>query len=189
MDLPVTGEKVPLGGTTAAERPELAGTVEVDELLEFAIPEGPLPGEKGWDPKTAEQVAVEGTLQASVVRTEKGTVDFHYRVTEVAPATRGIGWVLGYDYRDVGCDADYRTDGLGEVPPAFALRAPVTDKPPGSAVYFVWKGWEEAGLRAPSLFFFVKTDAKSYERADGAVAVAASGPEPAGVRLPGFRPS
>lgn len=189
MDLPVGSDKVPLSGTTAEARPELTGTVEVDELVEFSIPEEPLPGDKGWDPKGGTKPAVTGRVQLRVVRTEKGTLDFHYRIVEVAPATRGLGWLMAYDYGERSCDVDYRTDGLGETPPEFALRAPIAAKPPGSAIYFAWADREGAGLRTPSHFFFVKTDAEKFEREDGGVILASSGGQAVGARLPGFRPA
>jgi hypothetical protein len=134
-----------LSGTTAAARPELAGTVLVDDIQGFSF--GAL--------------NIDGTVQSRVVQeTGSGTLDFYWRVV-VDPASTGggvsafrLGW-FGYDFLT---DADYRTDGVGNAGPFEAALFNPAYYPEGF-VNFAFNGQVQN-----SLFFFLHTNATSYAR-------------------------
>ncbi len=144
-----------LGGTTAAARPELAGTVLVDEVQAFSF------GAMG----------LTGAVQSAVVREDMtGTLDFYWRIT-VDPASTGDG-VSEFHLRDFGyvnlTDADWRIDGLGSAAPFIGrLFNPAGD--PGGAITFLFpdppvQPGDPADDSSGSRFFFLHTDALFFAR-------------------------
>jgi hypothetical protein len=100
-------------GTTAADRPDLAGTVLVDEIRQFDGIEN-----------TGKRYR--GTLQDRVVqRTVSGTLDFYYKITVDSSSTTSVSRVVrkGFDEVPTGArDVNWRIDGLGTVGPDLAYR-------------------------------------------------------------------
>jgi hypothetical protein len=149
------GATVALGGTTYAEDPSLAGTIEDEAALHFAC--GDQDGE------------LKGTLQARVVRNKAGTLDFYYRVINDPASELSIG-ILGalrepqpMPWLNGAVLVEYRLDGVGDVGPTTAHRS--SD---GRDIDFVF----EEGI-APgdaSLFLLVRPSAQGYA-ADGEVDV------------------
>jgi hypothetical protein len=146
-DLPHDG-RVTLSGTTAAARPELAGTVIEDNVHGFVFTR--------TDSAGTMTVVGDGKIQLRVVKTNAGTLDFNYRIRELrlAPGA-SVRAVSIFGFAEFRCDVDYRTDGMGEVGPEAANRyggfiPPVT--------------FEFRGLTRPSYFFFIKTDQTRYDR-------------------------
>ena len=140
-----------LSGTSLAARPELAGVVLKDVTRPFMI-------------KLLGGGKITGTIQDRVVRESGGTLDFYYRVFNDASST-GTG-PLGTNIPNIeavirrnipvgiSSDVDWRTDGLGEIAPTTSSRGGQT------AVGFSFATTLKPGDE--SRFFFVKTNAKSY---------------------------
>jgi hypothetical protein len=107
---PSFSRDITLRGTTASDRPELAGVVEADEIRPFAI--------TWFEGRTR---TVFGTIQDTVIRRDRtGTLDFEYRIV-VDPASDGpISSVVKEPFSSTA-DVDYRIDGLGTVAPDIAL--------------------------------------------------------------------
>ena len=104
----------PLSGTTSAANPNLAGVVQADPLIPFAIVDD------------AGAVVVRGNLQDRVVRSNAtGTMIFAPRLRELeapsGPAAIGMVRLTGHD--GVAEDIDYRTDGMGDVGPSWVSRS------------------------------------------------------------------
>ncbi len=134
----------PLGGVTAAARPELAGVVQQDLLTPFSFS------------------GVSGTVQSRVVRENTtGTLDFYWKVN-VDGSTTGTG-VSAFRLADFGYgnlkDADWSPDGLGTVAPDTARLFNVASYPAGD-VNFLFSAGIAPG--AQSRFFFLHTNATSY---------------------------
>jgi hypothetical protein len=151
MTVVLPGNFVITHGTTAAARPELAGTVIHDTLIPLSIKD------------SGGVVIFKGHLQDRVVReTKAGTLDFYQDIRADA------GWKLDVLLEDVEhssfkgstTDVDYRTDGIGDpsVHPVLATR----DNGAGPVVSFFFNG-ETLEVGKDSLFFFVKTDARTYD--------------------------
>ena len=84
------GADVSLYGTTLADNPDLAGTVEVDELIRF---------DDG-------RHRTSGVLQSRVLRTAAGTLDLIFAVRELnGLPLHHVGWHL---FGDVTTDIDFR---------------------------------------------------------------------------------
>lgn len=133
-----------LPGTTAAARPELAGTVLEDVITSFSFS------------------GVTGTVQNRVVReSSTGTLDFYWKVN-VDPGSASAG-VSAFRLIDFGYDnikdADWRIDGLGSVAPTTGRLFNEASQPSG-AINFLFDGVVTAG--SASRFFFLHTDATSY---------------------------
>lgn len=140
------GTTQPLPGTTVAADPDLAGVVEVDEIVPFSF--------------AAYGGIVSGDVQLRVVRSSvDGTVDFYWRVFNDAESSGAIGsFRLGEFVTDV-YDADWRIDGLGSVAPGSAQRF--------SGAFDSFVNFNFGDLLAPgetSRFFFLDTGATSYAR-------------------------
>ena len=135
-----------LSGTTAAARPELAGTILEDVLTPFSFD------------------GVSGTVQNRVVKeTGTGTLDFYWKVDVDASSTgTGVGALRLIDF-DASklTDGDYRIDGLGTVAPATARVFNNTSYPDG-AINFLFNSGVTAG--SESRFFFLHTDATTYAK-------------------------
>jgi len=108
------GAEVSPTGTTAAARPELAGTVIADTRRRFSVRDGS--GRR-----------VRGFLQDTVVRSaETGTLVFSQRVVLDARSSTTISpveWTVS-DETPVTTDVDYRTDGLGSLGASSVQRGP-----------------------------------------------------------------
>jgi len=140
-----------LTGTTAALRPELAGTVLEDDVQAFSYG------------------STSGTVQSRVVReTVSGTLDFYWRIQVDA---QSLGTVPEFMVRDFGYgylnDADFRIDGLGSSYPFAALVFNPAAAPTG-VIDFVIGPPVSAGLpgdpNAGSLFVFLHTSATDYAK-------------------------
>lgn len=130
-------------GTTAAANPQLAGVVLQDTISNFSI--------------SGAGESLSGTIQNRVVRSSlDGTLDFYWRITP----TEGTGdisafRVLGFDGYDL--NADWRSDGLGNVAPTTARYF----GPGSGAVNFLF-GKGQVGVGDGSYFFFLDTNATNY---------------------------
>ena len=144
-----------LGGTTSAARPELAGTVLVDDVQPFSF------GALG----------ITGAVQNRVVREDvAGTLDFYWRII-VDPTSTG-GGVSAFRLIDFGyanlTDADWRSDGLGSAAPYIGqLFNPVAH--PEGAINFLFTDPEvqPGGIASNSngsRFFFLHTDATYFAK-------------------------
>lgn len=135
-----------LPGTTAALRPELAGTVLEDLITPFSF-EG-----------------ITGTVQNRVVReSASGTLDFYWKINVDRMEPR-VG-VSAFRLTDFGygnlTDADWRVDGLGSVAPDTA-RLFNESSQPGGSINFLFDSAVNAGSQ--SKFFFLRTTATTYSQ-------------------------
>ncbi|BCM91128.1 hypothetical protein IAD21_02992 [Abditibacteriota bacterium] len=98
------GASAGLSGTTAAARPELAGTVLQDVIRPFTM-------------TTASGAVIKGTFQDRVVkRNVSGTLDFIFRIKNDPSSGGNIVLVNRTDYSAFPVlDIDFRVDGLGTV--------------------------------------------------------------------------
>jgi hypothetical protein len=94
----------PVGGTTAAAEPGLAGTVVSDKLVPFAIA-GPT-------------TKVSGTLQVRVVRDSAGKLAFYWKINNSAASKGAVETFSVTGFPKQAYDANWRKDGLGTVPPS-----------------------------------------------------------------------
>ena len=144
------GASVAVTGTTAAARPELAGTVIRDALLPFVV----------TAPSGAE--IFKGTLQDRVVReTKTGTLDFYETIrASTSTPTAALDNVIRATFSGFSTDVDYRTDGLGN--PAIHPGKVDRSAPPGGALRFDFGG---VGIGAGQLsrFYFIKTNAVAFD--------------------------
>ena len=137
-----------INGTTVAARPELAGLILEDLITNFTI--------------SGAGETLSGTIQNRVVRSDvDGTLDFYWRITP----TSGIGDLSAFrviGFEGFSLDADWRIDGLGNVAPDTAryfgdgsgsVNFPFSNEVGNSVT---GGGYEE------SMFFFLDTDATSY---------------------------
>ena len=142
----------PISGTTAALRPELAGTVLEDVIQPY-----------GFINSTG-TLAMFGTVQNRVVRSDvDGTLDFYWRIVPTPnpilnPITQD-GEIVAFRVNGFGGDAldgDWRIDGSGNVPPQIARNFG------GGSVNFLF----DPGVRVgeESRFFFLDTTATSYAK-------------------------
>jgi hypothetical protein len=133
----------PLPGTTVALRPELAGTIIEDRLVDYSFTMG--------------TELLTGQVQQRVVREDaSGTLDFYWRII---PGDDGNLPILSFrlaGFDGFITDGDYRIDGLGSVAPTSALVFPQ----PG----FV--NFQFANPIGPTVdssnFFFLHTTATKY---------------------------
>jgi len=140
------GDVKPLPGTTVAAEPQLAGIVEVDELLPFSFANG--------------AGNISGTVQTRVVRsTFDNTVDFYWRIFNNANSSDAISLFHVGDFNASAYDLNWRIDGLGDVAPPAGLRH---IPPISNAFDFLFANLLQPGTS--SRLFFLDTDALSYER-------------------------
>ncbi len=146
------GASASLTGTTAAAEPNLAGTVLEDELINFSL--FAAQGSTGL---------ISGVVQQRVVQeTTTGFLDFYWRITELTGGSLGY-FRLG-NFNSPVFDANYRTDGLGDLGPSSIHRfnAPYTQY-----VNFGFTDNLGASMLDPgesSKFFFLHTTATSYDK-------------------------
>lgn len=155
----VPGDTVALSGTTAAERPELAGAVIADEIRQFDVTFGA--GER-----------LKARVQDRVVRSDvDGTLDFYFQVFNDAESTLSIDHVARLRYTGFSTDVDFRLDGLGEIAPVSASR---TDLPGVFDITFRFEPANKIDPGESSRFFFIKTDATAFD-GEGRTAIGALG--------------
>ena len=169
-------------GTTLAADPSLAGSVLADVTTAWSSPIDPMYGFPG----------AQGDVQARVVReTGAGTLDFYWRITvdgvsypnDVPLAFTVSGLSLSSFAGGAAFDADWRSDGTGDVAPADAS---------ATATSVTWDFTAGAfGPATSSYFVFLRSTATSFDDAAavhfgattaGAFAPSAV-PEPAGAGL------
>lgn len=94
-------------GTTVAKRPELAGVVQSDELIDFEIK------------NATGKVVFAGKVQDRVVLSDlKNTLDFSFRIRDTNPGLSGrIKEVRREGFKDYKPNMDFRLDGLGTLGP------------------------------------------------------------------------
>jgi hypothetical protein len=137
----------PLGGTTEAANPQLAGTVLEDDTVAFSF--------------AAYGGTVSGSVQSRVVRSSvDGTLDFYWRVFNDPNSAGPITSFRIGNFVTPVYDANYRTDGLGDVGPdsAYHFNAPYVN------FLFGDLGGSTLGPGASSDFMFLDTRATSYAR-------------------------
>ncbi|MBI5827625.1 MAG: PEP-CTERM sorting domain-containing protein [Deltaproteobacteria bacterium] len=145
------GSSVATTGTTAASRPELAGTVIKDDLISFT----------GTD--SLGNVYFTGELQVRIVREDvAGTLDFYYRIMNDSTSADAIERLSTTSFTGWTTDVDYRIDGLGTDPSYSATRSSS-----GSTVSFNFDNLSTLALEGvnpgdSSNFVFVKTTATAY---------------------------
>jgi hypothetical protein len=161
------GTTVALPGTTSAADPGLAGDVLEDESFAFSLPATP-----------GSQNLITGTVQQRVVReAASNTLDFYWRITELAGGTLGylrVGRLVSEVY-----DADFRLDGLGDVGPGSLTRftAGMGGSTDDYAANFNFVSDAFADTLSPgqsSYFMFLRTSATEYDRS-GLIDIASTG--------------
>lgn len=156
------GGLVGLSGTTVATVPALAGTVQDDPLLPFAIGFG---GGIGLSGNLQDRVALSDDL---------GTLIFAPRIRDTV-GTAGVAplEILSISltgYAGYSTDVEYRTDGLGDAGPDTVSRS--VD---GDTLNF---RYTDSPLLPPdeSLFLSILTDATQFAPVGSALIVARDGP-------------
>jgi hypothetical protein len=140
------GDIKPLPGTTVAAEPQLAGIIEVDELLPFSFADA--------------SGNISGAVQVRVVRsTVDNTVDFYWRIFNDPTSSDGINLIHVGDFNASFYDVNWRIDGLGDVAPTEGLRH---FDPISNAFDFLFADLLQPGTT--SNFVFIDTDAFSYAR-------------------------
>jgi hypothetical protein len=161
------GDTVALPGTTAAAEPGLAGDVLEDETFDFSLLAAP-----------GSQDLITGTVQQRVVReTASNTLDFYWRITQLAGGTLGylrIGHFVSAVY-----DVNYRLDGVGDVGPASVTRftageGGVSDDNFANFNFIDGTGANTLAPGQSSYFIFLHTDATAYAKT-GLIDVASTG--------------
>lgn len=152
----VTGDN-PLGGTTSAAEPNLAGTIvqDVDTPVSFALNGG----------------TFNATVQSRVVLSVDGTYDFYWRVHDTsfdspvgtnlaAPGVLGNFRIGNFGIPIAGLNGNYRTDGVGDLGPdnAHVFSGGVFDQ----YVNFEFSNGLAGGQ--DSYFMFLDTNATHYAR-------------------------
>jgi hypothetical protein len=137
------GSTEALPGTTSAAEPQLAGTIIEDETVSFTI-----------------GASIAGDVQLRVVRsTLDGSLDFYWRVFNANESGGSIGSFRIGEFFAPEYNANYRTDGLGDVAPTSATRfSGALD----SYVNFNFRTPIGPGDSSP--LFFLDTTATDYDR-------------------------
>jgi len=145
-------------GTTSLARPEVAGVVLRDKLVDFEIRDA------------AGKVVSQGQLQDRVVRsTRKNALVFLFRIRNTKPALPGrISEVRRDGFKGWKTDMDYSLDGLGTIGPDSVKRLPRR----GSVGFSFRKTPIASG--AESRFCFVLTDATGFDPTGGSLAIIAN---------------
>jgi hypothetical protein len=149
-----------VSGTTGGARPELAGVVLRDELIDFEIR------------NAAGQVVFAGKVQDRVARSDQlKTLSFVFRIRDTKPGLPGrITEVRREGFGGWQTDMDYALDGLGTIGPDSVNRDPKRAAVgfsfgkllKGAAVGFSF-GKSPITPGAESRFCFVLTDATSFD--------------------------
>jgi hypothetical protein len=134
-------------GTTAADKPTLAGAIIEDLLTPFSI--------------SGAGETLSGEIQNRVVRSLDGTLDFYWRIL---PAN-GNGDISAFrlgGFEGFTLDADWRPDGLGDIGPNVARYF----GDGSGAVNFLFDsevGTDVTGFLSSSNFFYLDTAALDYD--------------------------
>lgn len=144
-----------LTGTTAAARPELAGTVIADVTRPFSVDVG------GGNFTT-------GSVRDFVVReTVSGTLDFYYSISNDVSSSGSVDFVTRTNFTGVSTDVDWRSDQGGTISPDQASRSAA-----GDSVLFDFFANNLLFPGQTSRDFFVKTNATVFnEQGSGALAI------------------
>ena len=152
------GDTVSLPGTTSAAESYLAGTVLQDELINFSL-------KADQSPNAA---TITGTVQQRVVQEDiTKTLDFYWRITSLSGGS--LGYFRVGKFNSTVFDANYRTDGLGDVGPTSIIRfkpgmGGATDD---KAVNFNFTNSDSLDSLAAgqeSYFLFLHTNATEYAK-------------------------
>lgn len=139
----------PLPGTTLVAQPQLGGVALEDILQPFSF--------------SADGGTISGTVQSTVVRsTLDGTLDFYWRVVSDTFSTAVVASFRIGDFFTPVYDANWRIDGLGEIPPAAARLMPGG----GGNVNFLFDGRNPGGITpgTSSFYMMLDTNATTYGR-------------------------
>ena len=146
------GSGAVLPGTTVAAEPQLAGVVQVDEIIPFSFVGDDVGG------------LINGQVQQRVVLAIDGTIDFYWRVFVDSDSDASLGSFRVGDFVSPEYNVNYRTDGLGDRGPSDAFRfSGVLD----SDVNFnFFPGDAQPGLHPgeTSFFFFFDTTATAFSK-------------------------
>ncbi|HJU99342.1 MAG TPA: PEP-CTERM sorting domain-containing protein [Burkholderiaceae bacterium] len=140
---------VSLPGTTVAAEPQLAGVVLEDQVQAFSFNNG--------------SGIVSGTVQSRVVRSSvDGTLDFYWRVISDRSSAGDIGSFRLGNFVAPEYNANWRSDGLGNVAPdaAYHFGAPLV-----GYVNYIFGHTQGDPYLTPgseSYFMFLDTSATSY---------------------------
>jgi len=147
-----TGTYTTLPGTTAAADPFLAGTVVVDEVLNFSL----LAAQGSTD-------MITGTVQQRVVREDgTGFLDFYWRITSLAGGP--LGELRIGNFKSPVFDANFRIDGLGDVGPSSIYRFTGSFSQYANFEFVDAVGNPTLTPGLSSLFVFLHTTATSYDK-------------------------
>lgn len=144
------GGPLPLAGTTAAAEADLAGVVVHDAVHPFRIV------------NAAGALLFEGKLQDRVVKSNRGGVLHFY--SRIRDTTAGLNGIVDKVFRiNFGVTpkvaVDWRSDGLGTVPPGFASRSGGI----GDALAYWFAPGQILVGGSESRFFFAKTRSTQYD--------------------------
>jgi hypothetical protein len=136
-----------LPGSTAADRPELTGTLLEDTFTPFSFAYG--------------VGTMTGTVQSRVVReTASGTLDFYWRISSNASSPLGLPQFQVTNFVASFYDADWRSDGPGNTAPNLAL---LVGGDSTHQVYFFFQD-PAIGPGQTSYFLLLHTDATQYAK-------------------------
>lgn len=134
----------PIGGTTVAANPQLAGTVLEDDNVAFSFAAG--------------GGTVSGHVQSRVVRSSvDGTLDFYWRVFNDANSATSLTSFRLVNFLTPVYNGDYATDGLGDVAPDSVRNLG------GGSLNFLFDQ-TAIGPGQSSYFMFLDTQAINYNR-------------------------
>ena len=145
-------------GTTAAAEPQLAGTVQNDNILTTPLLRVP-------DPDSIFFVGFD--IQNRVVQSNTdGTMIFGPRIRFVANVTGGnflIDSLELFGYGDFATDVAYRTDGIGDVGPTFAERSADGERLSFDFGFPIVVGNLVESVKQESRFLSIETNATHFE--------------------------
>jgi hypothetical protein len=144
-------------GTNTRARPELAGTVVRDDLIDFEV-------------RNAEgRVVFAGQVEDRVVRSkQRETLSFEFRIRNTRPNLPGrIKEIRRDGFAGWSADMDYRLDGVGAIGPDHVNRYSK-----GATVGF-WFGKTPITPAADSRFCFVLTNAAKFDARAGSLVIIA----------------
>lgn len=144
------GETVVLTGTSALERPELAGTMATEALRPFVI-------------NMYGGGQITGTLHDRVLRNDTTGLLSFYTYISVDPGSDGyLTYFVRENYTGLATDADFRTDSFGSVAPDQVWRLPDTGGYDGSELRFDFIT-DTIDPGESSRYLFIGTNATAYD--------------------------
>jgi hypothetical protein len=136
----------PLSGTTVFAEPQLAGTIIVDEHQAFSY--------------SADAGEVKGDVQIRIIRSSvDDTLDFSWLITNYSTSAGYIDNFYLRDFISPEYNANYRTDGMGDIGPSSAYLNAARYE---GYVYFNFD--TSLAPNKSSMFFFLDTSAKYYAK-------------------------